>query len=187
MSPAGIDAPGRMAHEVFGTSISTRPDRPPVVAFIDDLATETALRDGLADVLPEAIDSRRGGIRAAIAEMQKSATPMVLIVDIASESEPLAALGKLAEVVEPDVRVLVIGRTDDLNFYREVTRGMGAMEYLAKPLNRSMVTDNGALNFNPENIRAWVVRTLMEGPYHEDTYLKLTTHLERVRLRGNDR
>ena len=140
MSPAGIDAPGRTAHEAFGTSVSTRPDRPPVVAFVDDQATETALRDGFADVLPEAIDSRRGGIRAAIAEMQKSATPMVLIVDIASESEPLAALGKLAEVVEPDVRVLVIGRTDDLNFYREVTRGMGAMEYLAKPLNRSMVT-----------------------------------------------
>ncbi len=140
MSPVGIDVVSNFGHDERGASAATRPDRPAIIAFLDDATTETALRDGLADVLPEAIDSRRGGIRAAIATMQKSATPLVLVVDVASESEPLAALGKLAEVVEPDVRVLVIGRSDDLDFYREVTRGMGAIEYLAKPITRSKVT-----------------------------------------------
>lgn len=139
MSPAGIDVVGEVQSD-FGASVATRPDRPPIIGFVDDAVTETALRDGLADVLPEAIDSRRGGIKAAIAAMQKSATPLVLIVDLSSESEPLDALGKLSEVVEPDVRVLVIGRSSDVDFYREVTRGMGAQEYLSKPITRAMVT-----------------------------------------------
>lgn len=140
MSPPGIDVGAQPTRDDFGASAATRPDRPAIIGFVDDATTETALRDGLSEVLPEAIDSRRGGIRAAIAAMQKSATPLVLVVDVASESEPLGALAKLAEVVEPDVRVLVIGRSDDLNFYREVTRGLGAVEYLAKPISRTMVT-----------------------------------------------
>ncbi len=139
MSPPGIDVAGQ-APDDLAASLATRPDRPPIISFVDDALTETALRDGLADVLPEAIDSRRGGIKAAIAAMQKSATPLVLIVDVSSEGDPLDALGKLSEVVEPDVKVLVIGRSSDVDFYREVTRSMGAQEYLPKPITRATVT-----------------------------------------------
>jgi pilus assembly protein CpaE len=52
----------------------------------------------------------------------------------------LSALGDLANAVEPDVCVLVIGEIDHVDFYREVTRSMGASEYLAKPLTRDAVT-----------------------------------------------
>ena len=122
-----------------------RADRAAMIAFAADGQTEIALRDGLAEALPEALDIRRGGIRAAVAAMQKSATPRVLIVDIGGQDEPLGALGALAEVTEPDVVVLVVGDSSELDFYRAVTRGLGARDYLAKPLTRDKV----ALHFAP--------------------------------------
>ncbi len=121
-----------------------RHDRPPLVAFVEDSVTETALREGLADVAHAAgsggLDLRRGGIKAAINALRKSATPRVLIVDVSNVEQPLTALHDLSFVSEPDVRVLVIGELNNLDFYREVTRGLGALEYLTKPITRDMVS-----------------------------------------------
>jgi pilus assembly protein CpaE len=114
-------------------------DRAMLLAFVADAATDITLRDGLSDVTHETFDIYRGGIRTAITALQKIPTPRSLIVDISGEEEPLSALLDLSQVVEPDVRVLVIGETNDLDFYREVTRGMGAREYLPKPLTRDTI------------------------------------------------
>jgi pilus assembly protein CpaE len=122
-----------------GGSASARYDRPSLIGFITDARSEEALRDGLGEVTVDQLDIRRGGVRAAIAAMQKMATPKVLLVDVTGEDQPLSALGDLAHVVEPDVCVLVIGETNNVDFYREVTRGMGAADYLAKPLTRDIV------------------------------------------------
>ena len=116
-----------------------RPDRLTVLAFLDDPATEQVLRDGLGELVANGMDIRRGKVRTAIAAMGKLQTPEVLIVDIAGEDQPLHALGELSDVVEPGVRVLVIGDTDDVDFYRHLTRGMGVMEYICKPITREAV------------------------------------------------
>jgi pilus assembly protein CpaE len=116
-----------------------RPDRPLVIAFVGDQATETVLREGLLEAVPQGFEIRRGTLRAAMAALHKMPTPHTLIVDVSGEDQPLSALSDLAEVVEPDVRVLVIGDRDDLNFYRQVTRGLGVGEYLYQPLMRDMV------------------------------------------------
>ncbi len=125
------------ASPVEGGLVS-RPDRLTVLAFLGDPATEQVLRDGLGDVA-NGIDIRRGTIRNAISAMAKLQTPEVLIVDIAGDDQPLHALGELSDVVEPGVRVLVIGDTDDVDFYRHITRGMGVMEYIFKPITREAV------------------------------------------------
>jgi pilus assembly protein CpaE len=122
-----------------------RPDRPRVIAFVGDLETETALREGLLEALPQGFEIRRGTVRAAMAALHKMPTPHTLIVDVSGEDQPLSALAELSDVVEPDVRVLVIGDRDDLNFYRQVTRGLGVLEYLYQPLMRDMV----ARHFGP--------------------------------------
>jgi pilus assembly protein CpaE len=119
--------------------LSTRHRRPAVIAFVADAASERAFSEGLADVLPAGVDVRRGGIRAAIATMRKSTTPGVLIVDLSGEDQPLTALAELADVVEPDVSVLVIGDVDNVDFYREVTHNLGAQDYLPKPLTSDKV------------------------------------------------
>ena len=100
-------------------------------------ATEEAVREGLQDLIHDELDLRRGGIRAAITAMQRQATPRVLVVDVSGEERPLSALGELANAVAPDVCVLVVGGIDHVDFYREVTRSMGASEYLAKPLTQN--------------------------------------------------
>jgi pilus assembly protein CpaE len=117
-----------------------RHDRPALIAFVDDAATETALREGLADVVQGNADIRRGGVKAAVNALRKSATPRVLIVDVGAVEQPLAALHDLSFVTEPDVRVLVIGTLDNLDFYREITRGLGALEYLTKPVSRDTIS-----------------------------------------------
>ena len=114
------------------------------MAFVNDAATEAALQQGLAE-MQGTLEIRRGGIQAAVTVLQRLATPHVLIVDVSGEDAPLAALETLSSVVEPHVCVLVIGDLSGLDFYREVTRGIGVAEYLAKPLSREMV----ARHFGP--------------------------------------
>jgi pilus assembly protein CpaE len=116
-----------------------RPDRPRVIAFVSDQETETALREGLMEAVPQGFEIRRGTVRVAMAALQNMPTPRVLIVDVSGEDQPLSALGELSDVVEPDVRVLVIGDREDLNFYRQMTHGLGVLEYLYQPLMRDMV------------------------------------------------
>jgi pilus assembly protein CpaE len=116
-----------------------RHDRPAMIAFVEDAASETALREGLADVAHAELDIRRGGIKAAIHALRKAATPRVLVIDISGVDQPLSALHELSFVTEPDVQVLVIGDLNSLDFYREVTRGLGALEYLIKPVTRDMI------------------------------------------------
>jgi pilus assembly protein CpaE len=125
--------------ETVESRVLSRPDRLTVLAFLNDQATEQVLRDGLGDLVANGMDIRRGSVRTAIAAMAKLQTPEVLIVDISGEDQPLHALGELSDVVEPGVRVLVIGDTDDVDFYRHITRGMGVMEYIFKPVTREAV------------------------------------------------
>ena len=56
-----------------------------------------------------------------------------------ARTDPLAALEDLALYVEPGVRVFVIGDVEDMEFYRQVIRGLGVQEYLCKPINREIV------------------------------------------------
>lgn len=104
------------------------------IAFTPDAGAEAALRKGLADVLTGKLDIRRATLREAIAILGTIQTPESLLVDVSGESDPLGLLGQLAQVVEPDSRVLVIGDQDDRDFYRQVTRELGATEFLYKPL-----------------------------------------------------
>lgn len=131
-SRSGPDLPAKR-------QLSTRHRRPALIAFVSDASTESALCDGLADIMPGGVDVRRGGIQAAIASMQKATTPSVLIVDISDEEQPLLALARLADVVEPDVCVLVVGNVDSVDFFHEVTGNLGAQDYLSKPLTTDKV------------------------------------------------
>jgi pilus assembly protein CpaE len=126
--------------DLNGAGNSLRHDRHHLIAFVTDSDSEQVLRASLSDMLPEPPDIRRGGIRAAHAAMLKTTSPRILVVDISGEEQALKALADLATVVEPDVCVLVIGELDGMDFYREITRGLGAADYLPKPLARDLVS-----------------------------------------------
>ncbi|NPD69199.1 hypothetical protein HN018_02245 [Lichenicola cladoniae] len=122
-----------------GTTKPARHDRPVLIAYAADSATEAALREGLSETLGDTLEIRRGGIRTATAALRRIATPRTLIIDVGGEAQPLSALSELADVLEPDVQVLVVGDRGDLDFYRQITRGLGSVDYLPKPLTRDMV------------------------------------------------
>ena len=76
-----------------------------------------------------------GGITAAVEHYHGQVTPNLLIVETRlSGKEALEALDKLAEVVDPSTKVVVVGRVNDVELYRELMR-RGASEYLVGPLN----------------------------------------------------
>ncbi len=113
-------------------------DRPAFMAFLDDEASEAALRNGLADMAGGLL-LRRGGLRAAIKALEREPTPRVLLVDISGVQDAVTALEQLAAVCTPDVQVLAVGDTADIGFYRQLTRDLGIAEYLYKPLTRDSV------------------------------------------------
>jgi pilus assembly protein CpaE len=118
-------------------------DRPSLMVFVSDEATEAAIRGGIGDMLGAQL--RRGTVRTAAKALEKEATPRVLIVDITGIEDPFGALDDLASVCTPDVRVLVVGERTEIAFYRDITRNVGVHEYLHKPLTR----DNVARLFAP--------------------------------------
>jgi pilus assembly protein CpaE len=118
-------------------------DRPALMVFVADEASEAAIRGGIGDVL--GAQMRRGTVRTAIKVLEKEVTPRVLIVDISGIEDPFGALDDLASVCTPDVRVLVVGERTEIGFYRDITRNVGVHEYLHKPLTR----DNVARLFGP--------------------------------------
>jgi pilus assembly protein CpaE len=112
--------------------------RQPLLAFVADDESETALRSGLLNVV-EGIDLRRGTILHAIKHLAKEPSPRALIVDITGVRDPLDELDNLARVCTPDVTVLVIGEDIEIAFYRELVRNVGVAEYMHKPLTRENV------------------------------------------------
>jgi pilus assembly protein CpaE len=131
----------------------SRPNRATVLAFIADQVSEQVLRDGLAEFVADGLDIRRGNIKTAIITMTKLQTPEVLIVDISGEEYPSQSLRQLSEVVEPSVRVLAIGETDEVEFYRDITHGLGVAEYLFKPITREAVARHFVPMITRKNLR----------------------------------
>lgn len=114
------------------------------VAYAADAESEAVPRSVLAEVGGRVV-VQRGTVVAAIRDLARNPTPQVLVVDVTGAADPLVALDDLANVCEPDMKLLVIGERTDLGFYRDITRRVGALEYLYKPLTR----DNVARLFLP--------------------------------------
>jgi len=74
-----------------------------------------------------------GGIAAAAEAYQSRPTPNLLIVESAgTRAEIFAGLQALAEVCQPETKVIVLGGINDVAFYRELIRE-GISEYLTQP------------------------------------------------------
>jgi pilus assembly protein CpaE len=75
-----------------------------------------------------------GGITAAIESYGSSPTPNVIVIESESSGNGiLEHLDSLAEVCDAGTRVVVVGRVNDVVFYRGLTR-RGVSEYLIAPV-----------------------------------------------------
>ncbi len=106
-----------------------------VTGFLRDEQTRSVVMDASGGA---AAQVRLGGIDEAIEYLTFDPSFRTVIVDISGVSEPLNALDRLAEVCLPGTRVVAIGETNDIHFYRQL-RSAGVAEYLVKPLTAEAV------------------------------------------------
>jgi len=150
MTAAALDpAEGRATLRAGGE------DRLWLLAFANDPRSEQILREVLLGATPDRAEVRRGDVASATRLLGHAPTPAVLVVDVSGLEAPLAALDDLAQVCEPDVKVLVFGDRDDVDFYRDLTRTLGVTEYLPKPLTRELVASHFLphVNDRPPSLR----------------------------------
>jgi pilus assembly protein CpaE len=119
---------------------NVRSTRIPLIAYARDRETITVLSDVLSPALGPTAEFRVGDIAETRTGLQRLDTPVAaILVDVSGQADPLTVLEDLALYVEPGVRVFVIGDVEDMEFYRQVVRGLGVQEYLCKPINREIV------------------------------------------------
>jgi len=122
----------------FGAAPHERPvPRISIHAFCEFPDTGTALEQASADrrLAKAHLTVQLGGIDAAVQHYHGQVTPNLLLVETKLHgAEALAELDRLAEVCDPATKVVVVGRQNDVELYRELMR-RGASEYLVAPLS----------------------------------------------------
>ena len=107
-----------------------------IQAFCETVETAAAVQAAGEDrrLAKAHLKIQMGGASAAIEAYKGAPTPNVILIESDSRAEDiLTRLDKLAEVCDAGTRVIVVGRINDVTFYRELTR-RGVSEYLIGPL-----------------------------------------------------
>src|SRR6478752_9868908 len=121
----------------FGAAPHERPvPRISIHAFCEFPDTGAALQRAGGDrrLSKAHLQVQLGGVNAAVEHYTGQITPNLLIVETKlSGQDALGELDRLAEVCDPATKVIVVGRANDVELYRELMR-RGASEYLVAPL-----------------------------------------------------
>jgi pilus assembly protein CpaE len=122
----------------FGAAPHERPvPRISIHAFCEFPDTGAALQRASSDrrLSKAHLQVQLGGIDAAVGHYHGQITPNLLVVETKLHGEEaLLELDRLAEVCDPATKVIVVGRSNDVELYRELMR-RGASEYLVAPLS----------------------------------------------------
>jgi pilus assembly protein CpaE len=82
-----------------------------------------------------------GGVAAAAQVYQTEPTPNVIVVESHGDrNKIMAELGQLAEVCQPNTKVVVIGHINDVILYRELMKN-GVSEYLVAPVTAPQIIE----------------------------------------------
>lgn len=126
------------SQEPFGAAPQERPvPRISIHAFCEFPDTGAALQRAGADrrLSKAHLTVQLGGIAAALEFYHGQVTPNLLVVETRlSGQAALDELDRLAEVCDPATKVIVVGRHNDVELYRDLMR-RGASEYLVAPLS----------------------------------------------------
>ena len=107
-----------------------------VQAFCETVETAAAVQSAGEDRrLGKAhIKIQMGGMPAAVEAYRSAPTPNVIVLEADGRGDVLAGLDQLASVCDAGTRVVVIGRINDVGFYRELIR-RGVSDYVIAPVN----------------------------------------------------
>jgi len=112
--------------------------RDPFSAFLSDEESDATVRN-VATALGWPLERiHDGGLRYAVQTLAVSASPAVLLIDLAESADPLEDLNGLAEVCEPGTIVIACGKVNDVRFYRHLIAS-GIQDYLLKPFTEEQL------------------------------------------------
>jgi pilus assembly protein CpaE len=108
-----------------------------IQAFCESAETAAVMQAAAEDrrMLKAHLKLQMGGVAAAAEAYRSSPTPNVVVLESEGRGpELLAGLDSLAEVCDAGTRVVVIGRVNDILFYRELVRRQ-ISDYLIAPIS----------------------------------------------------
>lgn len=114
-----------------------------IEAFSAQAATRAAFEQAAQDfrLSRSRVTVHDGGIAGAVEHCRENPAPQVLIVEEAGgDAEMMTSLGGLAEVVDPGVKVIVVGALNDISLYRTLV-SQGVSEYLVAPPSSEQVVE----------------------------------------------
>ena len=126
---AGVAEPAADEHIAPAPRVSMQ-------AFCESVETAAAVQAASEDrrMVKAHVKIQMGGATAAAEAYRNSPTPNVILIESESRADDiLMNLDRLAEVCDPGTRVIVIGRINDVTFYRELTK-RGVSDYLIAPI-----------------------------------------------------
>ena len=122
-------------------------------AFCERAATAQTIDNASKDrrLAKVNLEVEDGGLSRAIQVYQEQATPDLLIVESSLPArEMLAQIDALAELCDPNIRVLVIGAMNDVQLYRQLV-ARGVSEYLVPPFQPvQLIQSISALYVDPD-------------------------------------
>jgi pilus assembly protein CpaE len=122
----------------FGAAPHERPvPRISIQAFCEFPDTGAALQRAASDrrLAKAHVVVQLGGLQAAVDHHSGGVSPNLLIVETRLQGKAaVEEIDRLAEVCDPSTKVIVVGRVNDVELYRELMR-RGVSEYMVAPLN----------------------------------------------------
>jgi pilus assembly protein CpaE len=122
----------------FGAAPHERPvPRISIHAFCEFPDTGAALQRASSDrrLSKAHVTIQLGGLDAAVEHYHGQVTPNLLIIETRLQGkEALDSIDRLADVCDPATKVIVVGRVNDVELYRELVR-RGVSEYLVAPVS----------------------------------------------------
>ncbi|HTK80517.1 MAG TPA: AAA family ATPase [Rhizomicrobium sp.] len=140
--------------QAFGAAPHERPvPRISIHAFCEFPDTSAVLERAATDrrLAKANVMVQLGGLPAAVEHHNGNISPNLLIIETRLQGKAaLDEVDRLAQVCDPSTKVIVVGRANDVELYRELIR-RGVSEYLVAPLNPlHLIEVISGLYLNPE-------------------------------------
>ena len=112
--------------------------------FCEDQDTATVVEKASQDrrLAKAHVTVQMGGVHAAVAFYKNASTPNLIIIEsLFDRTHMLGELDRLAEVCDPDTKVIVIGHVNDVLLYRQLLR-RGVSEYVVAPVKVMQIVES---------------------------------------------
>jgi pilus assembly protein CpaE len=108
-----------------------------ILGFLEDSHTAQLLSSYL-ESKSHPITIIKSNLIKAKKHLEKERSPNILVLDISGVDLPLTSLANIAEVTEPNTKVIVLGDKNDVGLYRSLL-DLGITDYLLKPLSNELI------------------------------------------------